>query len=592
MDDLFTPPFSSQLLLKRRQIRKELLAQGTEWLDKKIAILGGSTTYDIRQALELFLLDQGIRPLFYESGHCQYWQDVMFQNDALLQFQPDVIYIHTSNRNILKYPVLSNTKEEVEELFQSTYRHFAGMWGQIEDVYGCTVIQNNFEYPYWRLQGNREAADIRGSVNFITRLNLAFAEYAQEHGNFFINDINYLSADYGLEKWGDPFYWYMYKYALAIDAIPVLAHSVANIIKSLYGKNKKALALDLDNTLWGGIIGDEGVENLKIGPETPAGQAYSEFQEYLKAHRQLGVILNVISKNDSAQALSGLNHPDMVLKLDDFVMVTANWEPKSQNLIDMAHALSISTDSFVFVDDNPAEREIVRQQVEGAAVAEIGSAPERFIRAIDRMGYFEATTISTDDALRGEMYHQNTQRARMAEAFADYGEYLRSLEMKADIAPFTPLYFARIAQLSNKSNQFNLTTRRYTQAEIKRIAEDEGYITLYGRLVDKFGDNGVVSIVIGRQSGVMAEIDLWAMSCRVLKRGMESAMMDAFVKACRARGVQKVIGYYMPTAKNGMVKEFFAMFGYKKIYEDHEGNTKWELQVDDYRQMNDVIEGK
>ena len=589
MEDMFIPPFSEKMLLRRKKIKKELSAFGNDWLEKKIAILGGSTTHDIKDVLELFLLNKGIKPTFYESEYNQYWQDVMFDNEELVNFKPDIIFIHTTNRNIHAFPELNDSKDVVDELLKNQYQHFAAMWDRIEEKYGCVVIQNNFDYPYWRLQGNREATDYHGTVNFVTRLNLMFAEYAQTHDHFFVHDINYLSATYGLDKWFVPFEWFMYKCAFSMQAIPMFAHSLANIIKSLYGKNKKAFALDLDNTLWGGIVGDDGPENLKIGKETPTGEAYTEFQEYLKAHRQLGVILNIISKNENENAQAGLQHPEMVLKPDDFIMVKANWEPKSQNLMDIAHTLSLTSDSFVFVDDNPAEREIVRQQIKNATVPEMGNKPEDYIRILDKMGYFEATLVSSDDSQREKMYKENAQRAKAELNFDNYNDYLLSLEMKAEIGAFIPSYYARIAQLTNKSNQFNLTTRRYTQAEIEEIAEDDKYITLYGKLKDKFGDNGVVSVVIGHQDGDSVEIDLWLMSCRVLKRDMEKAMMDKLIVECRSRGVQKLVGYYYPTAKNGMVKDFYGSMDFDKVREDEKGNSSWEVAIENYENKNFVI---
>ena len=583
------PPFPSGLLSKRKKLRRELLAPGRDFLDKKIAILGGSTTHDVKDALELFLLDAGIRPAFYESEYNQYWQDAMFPNPELEAFAPDLIYIHTSCRNIARWPALSDAPEAVDALLEEEMERFSAMWDRLAEVYRCPVIQNNFDYPAWRLLGNRDASDIHGRVNFVTRLNLKFAGYAQSHRSFYLNDLNYLSASYGLERWSDSAAWHMYKYACAPAAIPALAFSVAGMIKSLFGKNKKAFALDLDNTLWGGVVGDDGPENLQVGQETPVGQAYSEFQSYLKAHQQLGVILNVISKNDPENALAGLRRPDMTLKEEDFILIKANWEPKSQNLLDMAHTLSLLPESFVFVDDNPAEREIVRQQVPGAAVPDIGQRPEDFIRAIDRMGYFEVTELSGDDAGRTEMYRQNAARSRAEAAFTDYGAYLRSLEMVGEIQPFAPLYFSRIAQLTNKSNQFNLTTRRCTQEEIAAMASDQGYVTLYGKLSDKFGDNGVVSVVAGEWREDRLDVLLWLMSCRVLKRDMELAMLDALAVRCQALGVGKIRGYYYPTAKNGMVREFYGRLGFAKVSEDAAGNTVWDLDLAGYEKRNQVI---
>lgn len=589
MTNMFIPPFSNQLLSKRKKIKRELLSQHTDWLDNRIAILGGSTTHDIKDILELFLLNQGIRPTFYESEYNQYWQDIMFENEELSTFKPDIIFIHTNNRNIRNYPDIRDSRDSVDELLKSTFKHYSDMWNMIEEKYGCIIIQNNFDYPYWRLQGNKEASDYHGTVNFLTRLNLMFADYAQYHEKFFLHDINYLSATYGLDYWFSPFEWFMYKNSVAMKMVPAFAHSLTNIIKSVYGKNKKAFALDLDNTLWGGVVGDDGPENLKIGKDTPTGEAYTEFQEYLKAHRSLGVILNVISKNESKNAMEGMEHPEMLLKPNDFIMIKANWEPKSQNLIDIANALSLTPDSFVFVDDNPAEREIIRQQIKNATVPDIGVTPEEYVRTIDRMGYFEVTVTSADDILREKMYKENAQRAKAELSFSDYKEYLLSLEMNAEIDSFIPFYFGRIAQLSNKSNQFNLTTRRYTQAEIEEIAFNHEFITLYGKLEDKFGDNGVVSIVIGHQFSDTIDIELWLMSCRVLKRNMEFAMMDKLVEECKKRDVKKIIGHYYPTAKNGMVREFYGTLGFKKIEEDEAGNSTWEVMIENYKIKNQVI---
>lgn len=438
-----------------------------------------------------------------------------------------------------------------------------------------------------------------GGTNYITKLNILFSDYAAAHESLYINDINYLSADYGLDNWYDPFAWYMYKYAMNLDAIPSLAFNVANIIKSVYGKNKKALALDLDRTLWGGIVGDDGVEGLQIGHETSQGQIYEEFQQYLKKIRGTGVLLNIISKNEEENARAGLSHPGMVLKESDFISVKANWEPKSQNLINMAQELNLGADSFVFVDDNPAEREIVRQQIAGVGIPELDKA-EKYIRAIDKAGYFEMTSFSDDDARRNEMYRANAVRAKLLSGCSDYTAYLKSLEMSAEIRPFQHVYMDRIAQLTNKSNQFNLTTLRCTRDEIAGMSQDDRYITLYGKLADKFGDNGVVTVVIGKKECLIADsesegegetldIILWLMSCRVLKRDMEKAMLDALVKKARGAGVRTLTGHYYPTAKNGMVREFYGSQGFERVNEDAEGNSVWRLVVDGYKNRNHVI---
>ena len=582
-------PFDSEwILANRRAIRRELSAR-EGLIPKKIAILGGSTTNDIAVIMALFLMNYGIRPEFYQSEYAQYWQDAMFDNPELVEFAPDIIFIHTSSRNITAFPALSDDKERVDALLESQFEHFSTMWDRLAEKYHCPIIQNNFEPPLYRLMGNRDASDIHGRTNFIARLNLKFYEYAQTHENFFINDINYLASSYGLEKWSDPGYWYMYKYALALEAIPELAFSVANIIKSIYGKNKKILALDLDNTLWGGVVGDDGVNGLELGPETPTGQAYGEFQSYVKEFKQLGVLLTVCSKNDEENAIAGLNHPDGTLRPDDFTLIKANWETKDLNLANTAAELSLLPESIAFIDDNPAERAIVRAQLPGAAVPEIGRV-EDYIRRIDRSGFFEVTAFSKDDLKRGEMYKANAERQKLEKQYENYTDYLLSLEMKGEIKPFAPVYLQRIAQLTNKSNQFNLTTRRYTAAEIEELSQDPDHICLYGKLTDKFGDNGVVSVVIGRIDGKALHMELWLMSCRVLKRDMELAMLDTVVEEAKKRGIETVYGYYYPTAKNKMVRELYDFFGFSKQSEDEQGNTVWALNTSDHRTRCHVIE--
>ncbi|MEG2074846.1 MAG: HAD-IIIC family phosphatase, partial [Angelakisella sp.] len=333
--------------------------------------------------------------------------------------------------------------------------------------------------------------------------------------SFFINDINYLSAICGLDKWNAAAAWHMYKYSPAPDCIPTLCHSVASIIKSALGKNKKALVLDLDNTLWGGVVGDDGAEGIEIGRETPSGQVFYAFQSYLKELHDMGIMLNVNSKNDLENAMAGLRHPSSALSPEDFIIIKANWQNKDRNIAEIAHELNIMPDSLVFIDDNPMERGIVSAMNAGIAVPEIGQ-PEDYIRVLDRSGFFETTSFSGDDLHRNDMYKANAVRAQLEQSAGSYEDYLRSLAMTAVIHPFEAIYLPRIAQLTGKSNQFNLTTRRYTTAEIEAVAADEGKIALYGSLADRFGDNGVVSVVIGEKDGNTLDVELWIMSCRVL----------------------------------------------------------------------------
>lgn len=594
-------PFDAGYLLKKsKRIKRTLLEQtaadGTPvtFLKKRIAVLGGSTTHDIIRMLELFLLNYGIEPEFYESEYAQYWQDAMFDNEELVQFRPDLIYIHTTGRNITFFPDMEDSLQGIEDKLEAQMNHFRVMWEKLENTYHCPVIQNNFEFPFYRILGNRDSYDPHGKTAFIQRLNMEFARYAAQQEHFYIYDIQYESAAFGLDRWTDPSYWHMYKYAMSMQAIPDFVFHLSHIIKAVFGKNKKAFVLDLDNTLWGGIVGDDGPENLEIGQETSMGQVYQEFQGYLKEHKKIGVLLNVDSKNEEENALAGLKHPEGILKPEDFIVIKANWLPKSQNLTEIASELNIGRDALVFVDDNPAEREIIRQHVPETAVPEMTDGdqvnPDQFIRILDKNAYFEVVTLSEDDKHRNEMYKANAMRKEQEESFGNYSDFLKSLEMEAVIRGFEPVYYSRIAQLTNKSNQFNLTTKRMTQAEVEQMAQDPGYITLYGKLKDKFGDNGVVSLVIGKKNGDTLELILWLMSCRVLKRDMEQAMLDTLVWQSRESGIRKLHGYYYKTAKNAMVKDFYGAMGFQKLSEK-DGDSEWEYVIPEkYENKNLVID--
>lgn len=573
----------------RKRTRRELLNDGSKRIKKNIAVLGGSTTNDFIKTLEIFLLAEGIEPNFYESEYNRFWQDAMFENSELAEFSPDIIYIHTSYRNIASFiPEVSDTAETVLNKLNDRYAYYEKMWQKLASVYSCPIIQNNFELPPYRLFGNRDCYDVHGAVNFISRLNMRFADYANENQGFYICDLNYVASCFGLDRWFDEQAWYMYKYACSLDAVPYVAHNLSHIIKSIFGKNKKVLALDLDNTLWGGVVGDDGVEGIEIGEETATSECYKAFQEYIKKQKDIGIMLTVASKNDHENAVAGLNHPEGVLRPDDFIVIKANWETKDRNLVATASEMDLGVDSFVFADDNPTERALVERSIKGIAVPKMDS-PADYIRIIDRNGFFEVTNFSADDLKRNDMYKANVKRAELSTEFADYTEYLLSLDMKGEIKPFAPVYMQRITQLTNKSNQFNLTTKRYTQPEIEAAANDGKHITLYGKLSDIFGDNGVVSVVIGEIKDKACDIELWLMSCRVLKKNMEYAMLDTLIKECKEKGVDEIIGHYYPTAKNGMVKNLFGDFGFEKVYESEDGTTEWKLSVEGYENKNNVI---
>lgn len=575
----FEYPFDADFLLKKKKsLKRTLLADNQNRIKVKIAVLGGSTTTAIVQILDLFLLNYGIEAEFFESEYNHYYEDAVFDNETLTNFKPDLVYICTSNHNIAAYPSIKDDAITVDSLLDSELSKFKTIYDSLKAKFAVPILQNNFEKPFFRLLGNKDSYDLHGRVNFINRLNLELSKIATTRDDLYLIDLDYISSDYGLKKWSDPFYWYMYKYALAVPAIPYLSFNVANVIKSIYGKNKKGLVLDLDNTLWGGVVGDDGVNEICIGKEESEGQAFFDFQKYIKLHKDLGVLLNVDSKNDEKNALAGLNHPEGVLKPEDFICIKANWNSKDLNFKEIAAELNVLPESLVFVDDNPAERNIVTSQFNNVSAPEISDIAKS-IELIDRSGFFETVQLSKDDLKRNEMYQENVKRTNFRKTFLNYADYLDSLNMKATIKPFDPLYIERIAQLTNKSNQFNLTTKRYTKEEIEQIALDSSYITLYGRLEDKFGDNGIVSIFIGRIEQKALHIELFLMSCRVLKRDMEYAMLDEIIKKANSLDLTKVLGYYYPTEKNGMVKSLYQDFGFNKVSQDDKENSVWSLSL-------------
>lgn len=581
-------PFDYDFLnRKKKSLKRELENQNIKFIEKKIAILGGSTTNEIKLNLELFLLKEGIKPIFYESEYNKYYEDAIFGQE-LIDFNPEIIYIHTTIRNIEKFSSLSFSGKENQTILENEIKKLKSIWESLFSKFSCSIIQNNFEFPQYRLTGNSSVYLNGGNVKFINDINNFLVKATEEYKNLHINDINYLSSLIGLERWYDNFLWFNYKYALSFEAIPYLSHSVASIIKGIYGKNKKAIAVDLDNTLWGGVIGDDGISGIKIGKDNPIGEAHIEFQNYLKQLKELGIILTVASKNDEENAIEGLEYSNMLLHKNDFLVIKANWEPKPNNILESANEINIGVDSFIFLDDNPVERELVKNQLSGIGVPNIDNKVENFQNIIDRNNYFEILSVSVEDSQRLKYYEDNQSREKEKLNYTNYQEYLKSLGMLAEIQEAKDIYLERIHQLINKTNQFNLTTKRYTKAEVEKVYNDENSILLYGRLQDKFGDNGLVSIIIGKKDNKVLNIPLWIMSCRVLKRDMEKAMLDNLVKISKEKGIEKIIGEFIPSPKNSMVQNHYKELGFKLV-ENKENSTTWELEISKYENKNKII---
>ena len=577
------------LLGRRRQIKRSLLEQA-DLSEIRLAILAGSTANELVDLLELHLLASGFRPTFLVGEYDKYYEESVIDPGALMAFRPDFTYVYTSYVNLKNLPALQCNEEQLWETVALELSRFQQMWKSLRDNVGCQVIQNNFELPPYAVLGNLDSVVPGGHSRFIQELNLAFAREAATNPALLLQDLMRLSSEVGLGRWFDWERWFSYKVVTSPEGSIALARSLSAQINAARGRSRKVLVLDLDNTVWGGVIGDDGVDKIVIGRETPVAEAYTAFQEHCVALRNRGVLLAVCSKNNEEIAKQGFSHPDSLLKLTDISCFKVNWEPKHENLKQIAKELNLGLDSLVFIDDNPAEREIVAAQLPGVAVPDVGSEPAHYASILQAGRYFEATLLTGEDLERAKLYARNAERAAEAGRFADYGEYLDSLEMTAEIDVFKPVYIERIAQLTNKTNQFNLTTRRYTVAEVEEIARNPKLIGIYGRLSDRFGDNGLVSVLIGRQEGADLHMDLWLMSCRVLKRDMESAMLDAMVERARDLGARRIVGRFIPTAKNAMVADHYPALGFQRLFaEGQGGHTLWALELSDYRTRNKHI---
>lgn len=582
-----TYPFDAALVLQKKRAIKKALLEQSGLIDKKIAILSGGTVGELTPMLELFLLLCGIRPIFWQGGYGLYYENLLFDDGSLAEFSPDVIYIHISSRNLRFWPKPTNSEEEAEKKLEKEFEHYKTVL-KAAQKFACPVIINNFEEPGFRSFGNMDAWDVRGRVLYTRRINEKLAQYIKGEKNTYIHDFAWLAAINGIDNFCDNAAYYAYKYLCAPSFVPNLAHSIASLILAIFGRTKKCIVCDLDNTLWGGVVGEEGAEGISIGNESPEGMAYTALGEYLAMLSSRGVLLAVASKNEPENAEAGLARSESPLKRGDFLAFEVNWQPKSESVQKIAGQLNIGTDSMVLIDDNPAEREEVNRalpMVETPPIAE----PEDSVNLLSRSGWFETVSLSADDIARSGMYKSNAKRQEQQGNFADYTEYLKSLEMTAEILPFKIRTIERVTQLINKTNQFNLTTRRYSAAQVQKCMQDSKAITLSGRLCDKFGDNGITSALIAHIHAKKATIDLWVMSCRVFKRNLEYAMFDALVDECKKCGITTITGTWLPSAKNLFTKDFYATIGFELVEETADKRVFTYTIPQNYKKLNEVI---
>ncbi len=393
-------------------------------------------------------------------------------------------------------------------------------------------------------------------------------------------DVAGLAAQVGVANWHSPQQWNLAKLPFSGTWLPLYADHVARTIAAIRGKSRRCLVLDLDNTLWGGVIGDDGLEGIKLAQGDATGEAYLNVQRYALSLRDRGIILAVSSKNNDETAREPFRkHPEMILKEDHIAVFQANWTDKATNIKAIADELALGLESFVFLDDNPVERGIVRQLLPQVAVPELPSDPALYVRTLAAAGYFESVAFSKEDLQRAEFYQDNARRVAQLKQFSDIESYLDSLKMKITFQPFNETGRTRITQLINKSNQFNLTTRRYTEAEVAAAESDESCFTLQVRLADIFGDNGMIGVLICRAEGPDWNIDTWLMSCRVLGRRVENMVLNEALRAAEKYGARRLVGRYIPTERNQLVEKHYEKLGFSQVGTEDNGTTIWEMDA-------------
>jgi FkbH-like protein len=536
----------------------------------RLAVLSSSTADHLLPGLRVAALRRGLYLRTFLGDFGQYRQELHDSGSALHGFKPNVVLFAFDAHHVLGEAMIGMAAEDAAALLDRAAAGIVEVWRRARDAFGAQVIQQAVAPVFPALAGSNEHR-LPGSPAALTRrLNARLREFADAEG------VDILALDDravydGIGAWHDPLLWHRAKQEISPAAAPAYGELVTRLIAAQQGRSSKCLVLDLDNTLWGGVIGDDGLEGIRLGQGSAEGEAFVDFQRYARDLSRRGVILAVCSKNDEANALAPFDeHPEMVLRRGDIACFVANWTDKAANLREIAERLNIGVDSLVFADDNPFD-------------------PALYARAIADGGYFEALRITAEDLERSGQYQANIARERLRDSATDLAGYLRGLNMRLHWAPFDQVGLQRIVQLINKTNQFNLTTRRYTEQDVTTLMADPRAISLQLRLLDEFGDNGIIGIVAGLPEADALRLDIWLMSCRVLGRGVEEATMNLVADAARRVGASRLIGEYLPTKKNGMVREHYRRLGFTLAEQAGDGATRWHLALADYTPFETFI---
>jgi FkbH-like protein len=539
----------------------------------RIAILATSTIDHFTDVLKYWIAREGFAAEIWTAPFNTIEPTALDQSSPFYNFAPDLVWIFTTGRDIR---IEVDDESQVATAVAEAVRHTQSLWTAIRSRLGCTILQNNADIPASDSLGNFAAQTSSSRRNLLRLYNLELGRAAPS--GVLVYDLEHFSALHGKERWADTRYWYHSKHAFALDAYGKLAFHSARLLSALKGQARKCLVLDLDNTLWGGVIGDDGLAGIRLGNGAD-GEAFVDFQRWLRAMKNRGVILAVCSKNERDTAMEPFRaHPDCVLELEDFAVFAANWSNKADNIREIASTLDIGLDSLVFVDDNAVERDFVRTQLPPVAVPDLPEDPAGYIEAIERYHYFETASLSAEDRVRAQLYRENSKRAELRGRAGDVSEYLRSLDMVCESGNADAFHLPRMAQLINKSNQFHLTGNRYSEAELERLAGLADYIVRYFKLRDRIGDNGLISAIVLSVRGCELHVDTWVMSCRVLGRTMEEFICNNILDAARRANCRTVVGRYRPSAKNKLVAGLYQRLGFEKIA-DGEGETTWRLAI-------------
>ena len=541
----------------------------------RLAVLGSSTLTHLLPAIRVAGLRRGIWVETYEADYGQYLQELTDKDSGLHEFKPTAVLLALDAYHLTAGVTAGMDEPTATAALDEALSHIRETWCLARDAFRCPILQQAALPAHLSVLGLNEHR-LPGSRNrFLIRLNERLRAAAEEDGADILS-IDDRAARDGLTAWHDTALWHRSKQEVSPTASPMYGDLVGRWLAAKQGRSFKCLVLDLDNTVWGGVIGDDGMEGIALGQGSPLGEAYVAFQDYCRELTRRGIILAVCSKNDESNAVEPFEkHPDMVLRRGDIASFVANWSDKAGNIRAIAEELNIGLDSLVFIDDNPFERNLVRQELPMVAVPEVSDDPVGYPVALSDAGYFEGLSVTDEDRERTSQYQGNKARDALKASATDLPAYLRGLEMELIVKPFDRIGLQRIVQLINKSNQFNLTTRRYTDEDVLAVMGDPEAFGLQLRLLDRFGDNGVIAIIIGRlQETKDLLIDTWLMSCRVLGRQVEPTTLNLIAEQAKKLGAKRVVGEYIPTKKNGMVKDHYARLGFTVAATNDTGGSR------------------